>query len=78
MKYCHSAVAGDILNQRNRKHHGENTLFPGGLYSGDSAQKPDFALQNIDFLTLNESFFLPCGESGTERDFGAMEHGVGG
>lgn len=45
---------------------------------GDTAWKPDFSLQNANFLTVNGQFFLPFGESGTERDNGALKHGVGG
>lgn len=35
----------------------------------DTAWKPDFSLQNVDFLTVNEQFFLPFGKTGTERDW---------
>lgn len=67
------------LKSKEQKAPQKKTLFfvKVGI-SGDTAWKPDFSLQNVDFLTVNGQFFLPFGELGTERDDGATEHGVGG
>ena len=49
----------------------ERTLFSLEVcIPGDTAWKPDFSLQNIDFLTVNE-------RQG-QKETGTVEHGVGG